>query len=379
MVLNGIDNIELYDDYFRAKRLGLITSISGVDIHLNSSIDILHKRYGLSALFGPEHGVRGNAAAGAEVESYLDPCTNVMVYSLYRSDSKRLTDEMLETVDAVVYDIQDLGVRFYTFISTMYFAMQECNRVKKEMIILDRLNPLGDRVDGILLKKEYESFVGAYSLPIRYGLTVGELAQMIYAEQRYAFPLKIIPIQGWNRHQMFPETQNLWVMPSMAIPRFDTAFLYAGLCLTEGTNLSEGRGTSAPFEIIGAPYLNGEKLAKHLNRIGIPGVLFSPVYFSPSASKYEETACEGVHIHVTDFERCRPLEVALRLIGEIRKWYPEQFAFTDPYRPGGRRMIELLLGDSVICEKSFDCEEFLQQCEAEGIQFSERKKAYQIY
>lgn len=218
MVKNGIDRIKDYKNVLADKRLGLITSISGVDNHLRSTIDILAEEYQLTALFSPEHGVRGDVDAGGEVETYTDPYTGIPVYSLYRKDSKRLTEEMLDKVDAVVYDIQDLGVRYYTFISTMYYAMQECDRYGKELVVLDRFNPLGDKVEGNLILEENQSFVGAYPLCMRYGLTVGELAKMIYAEQGYKFPLTIIPLEGWKRDSLFPETGNIWVMPSLGIP-----------------------------------------------------------------------------------------------------------------------------------------------------------------
>lgn len=379
MVKNGIDRIKEYDKALAGKRLGLITSVSGVDCSLRSTIDILAQEYRLAALFSPEHGVRGNVDAGGEVETYTDSYTGIPVYSLYRKDSKRLTHEMLEGIDAVVYDIQDLGVRYYTFISTMYYAMQECENCEKEFIVLDRLNPLGDRVEGNLIEREKESFVGAYPLCMRYGLTVGELAGMIYEEQGFRFPLTVIPVEGWSRNSIFPETGNTWVMPSLGIPRFETALLYPGTCLFEGTNLSEGRGTSAPFEIIGAPYVDGYKFAAHMNSKKIPGVLFTPAYFSPTTSKHEKENCQGVHIHITDSHALCSAELGLKLLYAFRDCYSEEFAFLPPLKEGSRRSIELLFGNDRILDENVTLENMLEEYHRDSREFYERKKKFHLY
>lgn len=379
MVSNGIDCLKEYDSLLKGKRLGFITSISGVDKNLVSSIELLKERYELVALYSPEHGVRGNVEAGGQVETYIDPYTKVTVYSLYRKESKRLTKEMLDLVDAVIYDIQDVGVRYYTFISSMYYAMQECERFGKEFIILDRVNPLGDKVEGNLIDRKYQSFVGAFTICMRYGLTIGELASMIYTEENYTFPFQIVPIKGWKRSMLFPETGLTWVMPSLGIPRFETALLYAGTCLFEGTNLSEGRGTAAPFEIIGAPYVDGYRFARFINEKKLPGVLFSPAYFTPSCSKHEKKMCEGVHIHIIDFRRFQPVRTGLTLLYGFRECYPKQFEFLPPYQEGGRKFIELLYGNSKITNSNIKLEQLLDDMEWDSQLFAKRKQEYQIY
>lgn len=379
MVSNGIDRIGQYDHVFRGKRLGLITSISGVDNRLCSTIDLLSEKYTLAALYSPEHGVRGDVAAGGVVDTYEDPYTGIMVYSLYRKDSKRFTEEMLQGIDALVYDIQDVGVRYYTFISTMYYACQECEKRRMELIVLDRLNPLGDCVEGNILREGYESFVGAYPLCMRYGLTVGELAEMICDEQGYSFPLTVIPVEGWQRNMLFPETGNVWTMPSLGLPRFESALLYAGTCLFEGTNLSEGRGTSAPFELIGAPYVDGYRFAKYMNGRKIPGVLFSPAYFTPSASKHAGEACQGVHIHVTDAHAVKAAAMGLELLFGFRECYPEQFAFLPPLREGGRRSVELLFGSGEITGEDVSLEKLLEEYDRDSRAFAVRKEKYHRY
>lgn len=250
MVLNGIDRYQEYSGLFQGKRVGLITSPSGMDREFRSAISLLNDICDLRALFSPEHGVRGSMGAGELVDAYEDPYTKIPVYSLYRKDSKRLTSEMLDLVDLVVYDIQDVGCRYYTFIYTMLYALEDCAKAGKEFVVLDRINPLGGSVtEGNILPKEFESFVGAYPLCMRYGLTVGEFARMANEEQGWNAKLTVVPCQGWKRGMLFPETGRPWIAPTMGIPRFETALLYPGACLLEGTNLSEGRGTTAPFEI----------------------------------------------------------------------------------------------------------------------------------
>lgn len=379
MVKNGIDCVDRWHKVLEGKRLGLITSISGVDRHLNSTIDILHKKYRLTALFGPEHGVRGNVGAGGDVEDYIDKDTGLPVYSLYRKNSKRLTWDMLDKVDAVVYDIQDLGVRYYTFISTMIYALEECARYEKELIILDRYNPLGDLAEGNCLKPGFESFVGAYPLCMRYGLTVGELALMVNEEKKLGCRLTVIPCEGWNRHTMHPETGHVWVMPSPGIPRYETAMVYAGTCLFEGTNISEGRGTTAPFEIVGAPFVDAGKLVKHMTEKRLPGVLFSPAYFTPYFSKFKGEACEGIHIHVTDSRAFRSTICGLELLDAIKTIYEDRFSFLDPYEGSTRRMEDLLFGSDQLTKNASSKEELLAGFERDAKAFSERKKAYHLY
>lgn len=379
MVRNGIDCLEKQDALLRGKRLGLITSVSGVNRSLHSTIDLLHEKYRLTALFAPEHGVRGNVEAGGIVEDDTDRATGIPVYSLYRKDSKQMREEMLEGIDALVYDIQDLGVRYYTFISTMYYAMQACEKTGTEMIVLDRQNPLGGKVEGNLLKKGWESFVGIWPVCMRYGLTAGELAGMIYGESGWHFPLSVIRAEGWRHDMLFPETGNLWVMPSMGIPRFETALVYPGTCLFEGTNLSEGRGTTAPFEMIGAPYVNGRELSEFMNGQKLPGVLFRPVYFTPSASKHRGEFCQGVFLHVTDPAEYRSVDTGVTLLFALRRLYPEDFAFLPPVREGGRSGIELLLGGENCLDGSVSLEQVLSGFYRDSAEFEKRKKQYHLY
>lgn len=379
-MLKGIDHIHNYSNLLSGKRIGLITSISGVNNKLISSIDIIHTYFHLTALFGPEHGVRGDKAAGQQVEDYIDATTGVPVYSLYRKNSKRFTKEMLEQVDAVVYDIQDLGVRYYTFISTLIYAMEDCAKAGKQFIVLDRPNPLGGNIiEGNVLSLDYQSFVGAYPLPVRYGLTAGELAMMVNEENKLGCDLFVIPCVDWRRDQLFPQTKQIWVMPSLGMPRFDTALLYPRTCLVEGTNLSEGRGTSCPFELIGAPFINASELVDALRARKLPGVDFTPAYFTPTSSKYMGVPCNGVHIHIIDYNSFESYKTGLTLLESIRNLYPDHFEFLRPQGENYRSFISLLSGNNAFENNHWTSEEILERNEQGLQEFLQIKQKYHIY
>lgn len=380
MVLNGVDNLDRHASLLQGKRIGLITSPTGLTRDFRSTIEVLHERFHLAAMFSPEHGVRGEQEAGGFVETYDDPITGVPVYSLYRKDSKRLTSEMLEQVDMVVYDIQDVGVRYYTFIYTMLYALEDCAKAGKPFVVLDRANPLdGVTVEGNVLKPGYQSFVGNYPLAVRYGLTAGEVAMMANDEMKWNAELHVIRCDGWERGMLFPETGRLWVHPSMGIPRFETALLYPGTCLFEGTNLSEGRGTTFPFEMIGAPFIRADRLAEEMNRKRLPGVTFRPVYFKPTFSKFQGEVCAGVQIYVTDIRAVRPVETGVNLLYAIKDLH-EPFAFLPPVKEGSRPFIDLLGGDNVYRRsESADVPAMLEAFREESRAFAERKRPYHLY
>lgn len=379
MIRNGIDCIEQYTHLFQGKRLGLITAPTGLTNDFVSTIEILHKNFNLVALFSPEHGVRGDQDAGALVETYLDHITGVPVYSLYRKDSKRLTQEMLDEVDLVVYDIQDVGVRYYTFIYTMLYALEDCAKAGKEFVVLDRMNPLdGVTVEGNILKQGFESFVGNYPLSIRYGLTVGEVAMMVNDQMKWNCELNVVRCEGWERKMQFPETGRIWVQPSMGIPRFESALLYSGTCIFEGTNISEGRGTTFPFEIIGAPFIQGQQLADEMNGLRIPGVLFRPVYFKPTFSKHQGALCGGVQLYVTDTHKLHAVEIGITLMYTIKHLY-EEFAFLPPVKENARPFIDLLCGDKLYRDDSLDSSILLEQFRVESLEFTEIKQQYHLY
>ena len=313
----------------RGKRVGLITNHSGVNRKLRHDIDLLASAPGvkLTTLFSPEHGIRGATQAGEKVRSAIDAKTSVPIHSLY-GETTRPTPEMLKDVDVLVYDIQDIGSRFYTYISTLGECMQAAAERETPLIVLDRPNPLGgDTLEGPLLDPAFRSFVGAFAIPVRYGLTPGELAGWIKTNLKLDLELSIVKMKHWTRGLWYEETNLIWVPPSPNIPTMASAMVYPGMCLIEGTNLSEGRGTTTPFEIVGAPWVDGIKLAERLNAQKLAGVLFRPVAFTPTLSKFSGEACQGVQLHVADRKSFRALLTALLIIEDIRRNYPEQFQF----------------------------------------------------
>lgn len=379
MVLNGVDSLLNYRHLLEGKRVGLITTPTGITADFRSTISILHEHFHLAAMFSPEHGVRGDLDAGALVDTYIDPYTQVKVHSLYRKDSKRLTPEMLEEVDVLVYDIQDVGVRYYTFIYTMLYALEDCAKAGIPFVVLDRVNPLdGVTIEGNILKPGFKSFVGNYELAVRYGLTAGEVAMMANDQKGWNAELHVVPLTGWTRDMRFPQTGLTWVHPSLGMPRYETALLYAGTCLFEGTNCSEGRGTTFPFEMIGAPYIEAQQLADVMNAKQLPGVRFRPVHFKPTASKHAGELCGGVQLYVTDDQLIRPLEIGVTLLFAIRDMY-EQFSFLPPIKEGSRPFIDLLCGDSLYRESQVSAKQLLEQFTEESKQFADLKKQYHIY
>ncbi len=264
-------------------RAGLITNHTGIDRRGTSSIDVLHQdtRLELVALYSPEHGIRGEAEAGERVESGVDPRTSLPVHSLYGS-TRKPTPEMLEGVEVLLFDIQDIGARYYTYVYTMALGMEAAGEAGIPFVVLDRPNPIGGvEVQGNVLDPAFASFVGMYPIPMRHGMTPGELARLFRAEYGVEVELRVAPLAGWSRSDGFPDTGLRWVAPSPNMPSVESALHYPGTCLFEGTNLSVGRGTAIAFQQIGAPWLDGEALAANLNRYGVAGVRFEPVRFVP--------------------------------------------------------------------------------------------------
>ncbi|MGV8981100.1 exo-beta-N-acetylmuramidase NamZ family protein [Clostridium sp.] len=378
-VNNGIDNLEEYAEIFSGKRLGLITGPTGVNRKLVSTIDILHKRYNLVALFSPEHGVRGDIQAGVKVDDYLDPVSKIPVYSLY-GDKKKITKEMLSKIDLLVFDIQDVGARFYTFLYTLTYAMEACNENDKPIVVLDRINPLGGKIiQGNILEKGFKSFVGNYPIPTRYGLTIGEFALYINSKFKINADLTVVPCTGWNRDLYYDDTDLVWVQPSPNMPTIDSAFIYSGTCIFEGTNLSEGRGTTKPFEIIGAPWLDNIKLISVMNSKNYSGVMFREVYFTPAFSKHTNNLCSGIQIHVTDRDKVNPFVLALDILLEIRNMHNSEFEFIPPFANGAQPFINLITGSDKVKNHNGCLNELLDKMNVNLEEYSEEKKLYELY
>ncbi|PLT28837.1 exo-beta-N-acetylmuramidase NamZ family protein [Peribacillus deserti] len=367
----------------KGKRVGLITNPTGVDQQVNSIVDLLsnHKDVNLTALYGPEHGVRGSAQAGQYVEYYTDPKTGLPVYSLY-GKTKKPTPEMLENVDVLLFDIQDVGTRFYTYIYTMALAMEAAKENNKEIIVLDRPNPLGgEKVEGPVLEDKYSSFVGEYEIPVRHGMTVGELALLFNKEFNIGADLTVVKMEGWKRDMYYDNTPLEWVLPSPNMPTLETAVVYPGAALIEGTNVSEGRGTTKPFELIGAPFINGDDLAAKLNSLDMPGVQFRSASFIPTFSKHVNVLSHGVQIHVTNREYYQPFETGLQIVKAIHDMYPGQFAFRTP-ASNGISFFDNLVGNGSI-RQGIEEGKTVEQMKAEwqnGLDdFKKVRKNYLLY
>lgn len=375
--------LEDQKELIEGKSVGLITNPTGVDQELNSIVDLLHNDadVDLKALYGPEHGVRGSAQAGEYVEYYIDEETGLPVYSLYGA-TKKPTPEMLEGIDVLLFDIQDVGTRFYTYIYTMAYAMEAAAENDIEFIVLDRPNPLGgEAVEGPVLNDEYSSFVGKYEIPLRHGMTVGELAQLFNEEFEIGANLTVVEMDKWKRDMYYDDTPLEWVLPSPNMPTLDTALVYPGAALIEGTNVSEGRGTTKPFELIGAPFINATELANELNGLELPGVDFRAASFTPSFSKHAGKLTHGVQIHVTDKEAFEPVTTGLSLVKTIHDLYPEDFEFRAE-NSAGVSFFDLLVGNGWIreaIENGESVEEMQQQWEGDLEDFKEVREDYLLY
>ena len=378
MVLYGADRAQEYRNVFEG-RVALLTGPSGRTSDNRPTIDVLKECCNLQLLLAPEHGVRGDKAAGALFEDEIDRESGLTVRSLYTKTSKRLSQETLSLFDTLVYDMADVGCRYYTFLTTLRYCIEDCAAAGKRLVVLDRPNPLGDRVEGGVLRQETESFVGGYTIPVCYGLTCGELAVMMNEELNCGCDLQVVPCGGLTRQMTFRDWGHCWVMPSVGIPRFETALLYPGTCLIEGTNLSEGRGTADPFGILGAPFIQAEEFARRFRAMKLPGVEATPVYFTPTASKHQGVLCGGIQLHIMDEKAIRPVELGVRLLDLLRRIYPNDFAFLPPVRQDGKRFISLLAGHREFENPNWNADTILARYEAESQAFRTRKMRYERY
>lgn len=331
-VRSGLERLLEHPGPVRGLRAGLVCNPSTVTpelVHGSLALAAAPKLR-LVALFGPEHGIAADAQDLVEVGHSRDRATGLPVYSLY-GETRVPTAEMLKGIDALLFDVQDVGSRYYTFIYTLLHVMQACTREAKRLVVLDRPNPLGgELVDGNVLEPEFRSFVGLHTLAVRHGLTVGELALLFRQELGLHVDLTVVEMKGWRRSMAYEDTGLPWVLPSPNMPTVDTTFVYPGGCLVEGTNLSEGRGTTRPFELVGAPWLDGGALADALERERIPGAGFRVAAFTPTFQKHAGRLCHGVQVHVTDRRRFPAFLCYLLLIHHARRQDPARFAWREP-------------------------------------------------
>lgn len=379
LVMNGIDRIHEYSSLFNGKRLGLITAPTGTNRDLISTIDILFSKHHLTALFSPEHGVRGNTMSGA-ISTYTDSATGLPVFSLF-GERNRPTPEMLANVDAIVYDVQDIGARSYTFISTMYYAMEESARHGKEFIVLDRVNPVGGLdVEGNMLNPAYRSFVGVVPIAMRHGMTVGELARFMNEEYEIGCALEVVPMSGWRRSMYYGDTDLQWIGTSPNVPDPDAALLYSSFHFLAATPVSFGRGTTQPFKLIGAPWLDADRLATALNGYGLPGVRFRPAYFNPmfnTGNLYGGELCRGVQVHLTDRKAFRAIETGIRTLFTIREQSGNHFH----WRAAGQNCfrIDLFAGSDELRRDHIDVDALLEDWERQARIFDRQRTPYLLY
>ena len=350
-----LDNLkELWPEKLRGARIAALLHPASVSAKLEHASHILERHNGdlfqITAFFGPQHGFLGQTQDNmVEWQSYEHPRLGIPVYSLY-GEHREPTARMLEDVDVLLVDLQDIGARYYTFIWTLYLCMRVCEKHNVAIVALDRPNPInGLTTEGPVLDPAYKSFVGMHPIPVRHGRTIGELATQFRDE---AFPkcrLSILPMKNWDRAMWFDQTGLPWVMPSPNMPTLDTATVYPGMCLLEGTNISEGRGTTRPFEMFGAPFIDAANLSRELNELRLPGVYFRENYFQPTFHKFVGQPCRGAQLHVIDRNSFRPFETGIQIIRYLRKIYGESFEWKKPpYEYEFEKLpIEILLGGPI--------------------------------
>ena len=366
----GIDLIDKNLEIFKDKRVGLITNPTGVNSEYRSTIDVLYEKVNLTALFAPEHGIRGNSQAGGTIGNEVDAITGITVYSLY-GNTKKPTKEMMDTVDVLCIDIQDVGARFYTYVYTMAYAMQACKQYGKTFVVFDRPNPIGGKVEGTILQSHLSSFVGMYETITRHGMTIGELAQMFNDHFGIGCDLKVIKMENYNHDLYLDETTVPWINPSPNMPTLDTAIVYTGTGYFEGVNLSEGRGTTKPFEFIGAPFVNPHEWAKKLNDLNLPGVHFRPIYFTPTFEDYANKLCGGVQVHVTDRDLFSPTKVGVAMVYTVKELYPNDVKF-DSY-------LKTITGVEYIYNQMYSMEDVFKLIDSDTAKFNKIRDKYLLY
>ncbi len=382
-VVLGVENfLQNYKTLVKGKRVGLLTNPSGVDSKLRSTADLFaaDPDINLTALFGPEHGIRGAIYAGEKVSDEVDPHTGVQVFSLYGKHRKP-TKAMMDKVDVVFVDIQDIGLRAYTYIYTMAKVMEAAAEFDKEVIILDRPDPIGgEKIEGNLVEPQFESFVGMFPIPYRYAMTIGELAKLFNNEFNIHCRLKVIPMVGWQRNMLWKDTGLLWVPTSPHVPHWETV-LYMGATGTFGELhvLSEGVGYTSPFEIVGAPWVDGYQFARALNDLHLPGVIFRPLYFKPYYAHYKGQVCQGVQLHITDPYIFDSYSTGLYIMQTSMKLYPDHNLFGQPDRVS---MFNKVMGCDWITkdlQQGVPVEKIIQKWQPDIEKFKEMRKKYLIY
>ncbi len=367
-------------------RLGMIVHPASVTSDLVFGVDAVREAgLDLRALFGPQHGARGEKQDNMiESDSYADPATGLPVHSLY-GRVRKPDPEMLAGLDAVLFDLQDVGVRVYTFVWTMALAMEACAEAGVRFVVLDRPNPVsGVKREGPVLRPGFESFVGLHPVPLRHGLTCGELARWLCAERKIGCELSVLPCRGWSRRTDWRATGLPWIMPSPNLPTTDSCAVYPGMVLLEGTNLSEGRGTTRPFELFGAPWLDPLALAHRLRAAKLPGVVFRPCHFEPTFQKHADRLCGGAQLHVADPDAFQPVRTAVEILAAARALAPDHFGWREPPYEYEETLppIDILWGHDGLrtgIDAGAGATEIMEGAEAELEQFARSATPHMLY
>lgn len=390
-VWNGIDQPEVMDRELRGQRLGVVSGGAAVDRQLRLAVDVLRERYRVTALFNTIYGIRGEHVYGERVPVYTDAVSGMEVYSIFNRRQIAPSPEMLAQVDTVVFDIREAGTRFFEYLHCLGAVMKACARAGKRVVVLDRAAPIGGaQVEGTVCPPAMHTIVGDYELASRTGLTLGEFARYINGEYALGCDLTVIPVKGWRRDCYLDETDLPWLLPSPSLNSVTANLLYAGMCVFEGvSSISEGRGTSKPFELIGAPWADGQAVAQRMAAKGLPGVRFAPVYFKPASSKHMGQVCQGVQVLVEDRREFQSFRTALTLLDVFRELYPKQIVWADcsaghdvvqePSAPVFERYADKLLADDAYSRGLVDAEGLIARHADALERYRARTAPYHLY
>ena len=357
------------------KRLGLFTNQTGVDSQLRSSVELLRQQYDLQAVFVPEHGLYGAVAAGEKFAGH--EYDGIPVFSLYQSNH-RPTKEMLDAIDTMVVDIQDVGVRHYTYFSSLAYIMEECAKYHKQVVVLDRPNPLGGAVQGPVLKESFSSFIGLYSIPLRHGLTISEFARYINTEEKINCALEVVPMKHYRRSLLWQDTRLPWVLTSPLIPTAETAFLYCATGVSGDSNLSVGVGTAQPFAVMGAPFADAQEVKRALDELRLPHVAFRAAAFTPRYGAYKGELVQGVEIYLLDKRQVNLPELDYLLLTTFRRLYPDKVQFPERGYDALGYKLDIALGESSLREGE-EPEQVFARWRQECAAFSKKAEPYLLY
>lgn len=389
-IYSGLDRLDVLDKLLAGRRVGLVVGGSAVDRNHEPAVDILCRRYHVTALFNTIFGIRGEFVYGERVERYVDGPTGLPVVSIFNRERTAPTPEMLEQVDVVVFDIKEAGVRYYEYLYCLANLMKVCAACGKAVVVLDRVDPIGgEQVEGTVCPPDMHTMVGDYQLAIRTGMTIGEFACYVRGEYLPEADLTVVPLLGWKRSLYMDETDAPWVLPSPSLPHPTANLLYTGMCIFEGVaTINEGRGTTKPFELIGAPWMDSDEVVRRIRKRGLPGVSFGSVYYKPNASKHKDQVCRGVQVHVEDRKQFLPFRTALYLLDEIRTLHREEIRWRDCSAghdvPGDTGMIftryaDKLIGDTRYTTGELNGEQLLDAHAVALEAYLARKKKYEMY